>query len=462
MEISYRISWRRSVFFCDASRVEQQTVLRGEGSLRCQAGCSGTIAPMSFVCTGFSATENWSFGENRHTFTFSSTSSSTVTIGFSGSAWLAPFNSAWNIPTTFSLTRRSDTGLINSSPRAITSPVVRLQQGCNHNLQVAISDPDGDIVRCRWAVGSAECGGVCNRFPGAILDSDTCALTYEANRGTGFNAVAIMIEDFLPGSSQPLSSVALQFLVDVFSSSQSCSSQPQFISPTLMGGTCVAIPSGTTFTTQIIASSGEESVSVTQFQTVSPIGLTRSEIQQLPGTQNYFTDVTWTPTADQEDQTHLFCYTAVNSAGQVSEQTCIQLASGFSPPTPVPDTAFPNRTLVQTFNTTWNLTFDQAIQRPSLSAFIRFHNSTEQVVYQIDTSTSSEITFNDNTIFITPDFQFLENMMFYITLDADVVIGMEGCNQGNEPVTDSSFWTFEIPPPEGILLFRSTSSCCDI
>ena len=425
-------------------------MLRGEGDLRCQAGCSGTIAPMSFICTDFSVAENWSFGENRLSFTFSSTSSSTVTIGNTGGNWLAPFNSGWSLPTTFSLTRRSDTGLVNSSPRAITSPVIRLQESCSYTLRLAVSDPDGDIVRCRWGVGSTECGGVCDSFPGAILDSDTCTFTYEASRGTGFNAVAIMIEDFLPGSSEPLSSVALQFLVLVFPSTESCSSQPQFIPPTLMEGACVAIPSGTTFTAQIIASSGGQSISITEFQTVSPMGLMRSEIQQVAGTENYFTDVSWTPTPDQEDQTHLFCYTVVNSAGQVSEQTCIQLASGFSLPMPVPNTALPNQTLVQPFNTTWNLTFDQAIQRPPLSAFIQFHNSTGHIVFQIDTSTSSEITFLDNTIFITPDFQFLEDMMYYITLDANVVIATGGCNQGNGPITDTSFWTFETQPPEGI------------
>ena len=340
-EITYHVSWRRDTgnnYFCDDNIVGNQTMLRGEGDLRCLAGCIGTIAPMSFICTDFSVVENWSFGENRFNHTFSSTSSSTVTIGFTGGNWLAPFNSDWSLPTTFSLARRNDTGVVNSSPRAITAPVIRLQEGCNHTLRIIVSDPDGDIVRCRWAVGQTECGGVCNRFPGAILDSDTCTFTYVANRGTGLNAVAIMIEDFLPGSSVPLSSVALQFLVLVFSSNESCSSRPEFISPTPMGGTCIGIPSGATFTTQITASSGGQSSSITEFQTTSPLGLMRSGIQQIPGTNNYFITVTWTPQPNQEGQTHLFCYTAVNSAGQVSEQTCIQLASGSSSGLCVPNT----------------------------------------------------------------------------------------------------------------------------
>ena len=453
MEVSYRISWRRNSGAggsCSSSTVEQETLLRGEGSMTCRAGCSGTITPMSYICTDFSETENWSFGENRLSYIFSSTSSSTLTIGFSGNAWISPFSSSWSIPATFSLTIRNDTGNINSSPRAITSPVIRLQHGCNHTLQIAVSDPDGDIVRCRWAVGS-ECGGICNRFPGAVLDTNTCTFTYEANRGTGFNAAAIMIEDFLPDSLEPLSSVALQFLVLVFSSTESCSHQPQFIPPTILGGACVAIPNGATFTTQIIASSGGESVSTTEFQTTSPLGLRRSEIQQVPGTNNYFINITWTPEPSQENQTHLFCYTAVNSGGLVSAQNCIQFLSGSNPPQTVPNTALPNQALVHPLNTTWRVSFNQLIQRPSLPAFIQFFdNLTGQMAYQVDTFFSPEIIFNENSISITPNYRFLERATYYITLGRGVVNGLEGCGPGNEPIADKSFWTFQtmdITPP---------------
>ena len=108
-------------------------------------------------------------------------------------------------------------------------------------------------------------------FPGAILDSANCTLTYEANSATGFNAAAVTIEDSIPGSSEPLSSVALQFFDFVFFSNTS-----SLVSHNLCG-TCVAILSGATFTIQIIASSGGQSVSVTEFQTTSPLGLRRSD-----------------------------------------------------------------------------------------------------------------------------------------------------------------------------------------
>ena len=41
-----------------------------------------------------------------------------------------------------------------------------------------VDDVDGDEVRCRWARSSnRECAGVCNAFPGAILDQ-VCTYVY--------------------------------------------------------------------------------------------------------------------------------------------------------------------------------------------------------------------------------------------------------------------------------------------
>ena len=127
---------------------------------------------------------------------------------------------------------RADTGQINSSPRAETTPLLHLQEGCEHTIPLAVSDPDNDTLRCRWAVGR-ECKDICGKFPGAILDSVTCTIKYHANYGIGLKAVAIMIEDYAPRSPHPLSSVSLQFLVFVFSSIQPCSSDTGYFKPTI-------------------------------------------------------------------------------------------------------------------------------------------------------------------------------------------------------------------------------------
>ena len=233
MEVSYQISWRHSHrrYACYGIDVANSFLFKGGGNIKCQYGCSGTIiSPMSYVCKYYSVIDDWTFGEHHVTYNFSQISfDDIVTIGTVSGNWIKEVGEGdWNISTTFSLTKRNDTGRINSSPRVLPTPPLRLQSGCTYTIPLPVSDPDNDTVRCRWAVGS-ECRDVCNQFTGAILDTNTSTITYAANNGTGIYAVAIMMDDYAPGSPhRPLSSVALQFLVLVYYSSQSCPSQIEY------------------------------------------------------------------------------------------------------------------------------------------------------------------------------------------------------------------------------------------
>ena len=441
------MSWRRnssSQFYCDDNTIASGNLLDGEGSLVCQRGCVSSLIPMKYVCTNFSADENWSFGMNDVLLNFVNLAGRTVTMGFSGSAWIAPFDLlSWNVGTTFSLTKRN--GRINSTPRAIAPPVIRLQEGCNHTFALAVSDPDDDIVRCRWAEGE-ECGGICDQFPGAELDSYSCSIHYQANRGARYWAAAIMIEDFIPGSGAPLSSVALQFLVLVVNSTSPCIERPEFIPPTVREGSCVAIPPGTTFHTQLTAISGSFNASIIEIQTTLPLGASKGELGHIENTDSYSVNISWTPEASQQNETHQLCFTAVNSHGESSEQTCIQLLPGHCPPMPVQTTASPNRQLVAPSNTTWRIEFDTDIQRPSVTAFITFHKfNTEDEVFRIDTSLSPEVVFEQsNEIVITPSYLFTEKQNFYINFERGIVQNPQSCGPGSEPVKDKNFWTFEI------------------
>ena len=448
VEISYHISWRRSwssATFCDDTTVSTRTAITGLGSFSCQYGCSGAIASLPYICTDYSTEEDWSYGEYHLVFNFASTTpDNTVTIGFTSCCWVSFGN--WNLSTTFSVARRSDTGLINSSPRAITSPVLRLQQGCNHTIVLAVSDPDNDIVRCRWAVGG-ECAGICHTstFAGATLDSDSCSIKYEANRGTGYQAAAIMIEDFMPGSSRPLSSVSLQFLILIIPATEACSAQPQFIDPTLPNGVCISITPGATFTTQLTANSFSSILSIVEFQTVSPIGTNRGQIQHTPGSNVYYVNIAWTPSASQQNQTHLFCYTALNSVGVSSEQRCVLLAAGYYPPVPYQEHSLSTKQLFHSSNIAIVIRFDRAVKRPSLSShlfFFEFYSDKE--VHRIDTSSSSEITFNNITVTVVPNHLFTERQTYYLTFERGVVQGIEGCGASNDPVMNKNFWVFAI------------------
>ena len=233
IEISYYVSWEQNdtSHECNSSAIENGDLLDGSDSIDCLYSCSGVIRKLSYICTCYSAEDNWSFGKNQLTHVFNDTTDiNTVTIGSIGGFWSSEISGTWNISTTFSLATRSDTGRINSSPRAVTVPLLHLQEGCEHTIPLGVSDPDNDTIRCRWAVGE-ECKGICNQFPGAFLDSNSCTIKYHANYETGIKAVAVMIEDYAPGSSHPLSSVALQFLVEVFSSPHPCPVNADYFKP---------------------------------------------------------------------------------------------------------------------------------------------------------------------------------------------------------------------------------------
>ena len=455
MEVSFHISWSHTSIFCNQSVIDSGILIGvPEDLIYCQHGCSvSAISNVKFRCTDFSIEDNWSFGERQFTYTFNE--GPDITIAFTGGDWISPFG-VWSILTSFSTAKRNDTGRINSTPRAITTPLLRLQANCNHTIRIPVTDPDNDIVRCRWAVGYYdECGSICCGFPGADLDPETCSIMYTANKGVGYRAAAIVIEDFLPGSTVPMSSVGLQFLVLVFSSTRPCSDAPEFIPPTPEDDSCVAIPPGGTFHTMLVAMSGNENDTITEILTVSQAGLQKSDLFHDEDSNVFYVNITWTPTTHEENIIHLFCFRAINSAGLSTSWECVELLAGHNTTlVPIPERVTSNMGLVHPCDTTvtWNVNFDRDIQRPSTTAYITFHEfDTDVIVHRIDTSSSSEVVFaNGSMIVLTPDHVFEGNREYYINFDRGAVIGVEGCRQGNEPVTGRQFWTFKtlnVTPP---------------
>ena len=436
MEITAHFSWRRSSglnYYCNSSTLADSTPIQNS-SVSCQYGCQGSVI-LPFLCTEYSVESDWSYLE-AHSVHLFCLLDNVVTIGTVSNAWVNPYG-RWNISTTFSLNTRADTGEINSSPRVASFPYLYLLEGHHYTIPLAVTDPDNDIVRCRWGNGT-ECSSVCNSIPGAVLDPNSCTIRYHANNGTGLKAVAIMIEDFLPSSTVPLSSVAHQFLVYIVSSLQfSCPLQPYFVTP--QQGICINIPPNTAFTNQLIASSRCSHVSINSTKIIAPIGTIKGVLQHIPDTNNYYTDITWMPTTNQQNDTHLFCFIANSSEGLTSEQSCIKLAV-YHPPSPLRESATPNHQLVYPSNNTLQIMFDRKIQRPSTSVFIRFYKSGE-VVYQIDTSSSLEVNFDGPNLTIVPNYVFTGGSTYHISFDEGAVKSVEGCHLGNNPET---FWTFDV------------------
>lgn len=83
IELNYRVAFRASSgHTCDANTIRNGTLLSGEGSLQCVKGCSDTITTMSYYCTDFSATEDWTSGTNSVKYNLSASSNNLFTFGY--------------------------------------------------------------------------------------------------------------------------------------------------------------------------------------------------------------------------------------------------------------------------------------------------------------------------------------------------------------------------------------------
>ncbi|XP_033118170.1 uncharacterized protein LOC117117811 [Anneissia japonica] len=351
------------------------------------------------------------------------------------------------------LTRRQDTGRLNSSPLSSITPVVRLQYGCNHTLVIPVTDPDSDTVRCRWAVGSRECGDVCGGFLNAVLDEATCTITYQAKYQVGWYAVALMIEDFAsPLSTSPLSQIPLQFLVEVYNNAMPCSSAPYFIDPTPKDGACIAVPENETYFQTIVADSGMEGSGISDIVTVSPFGFSKSEVVQVQSDNRlFYVNLTWTPTKQQEGE-NILCFTAENTEGVTGPQTCIKLVVGVTSPAIVLESLEPNPGAeIVSNHSTWRMKFDKEFVRPTKPTFIRFYDGNDSLVYSIDVSSSPDVVYqpmtNRSITFMTNGLQLLEKQSYYILMDAGVATGLEACGSESSIIRDRFFWTFTIYTP---------------
>ena len=215
----------------------------------------------------------------------------------------------------------------------------------------------------------------------------------------------------------------------------------------------MAIPPRATFAVQLIAFSGRLDFSIVDIETSLPSNAMVGNLTQVPDSDSYYVNVTWTPEASQENQTHTLCFSAVSSNGLMVNESCINLLPGYYLPSPVQATATPNQQLVYPSNATWHIMFNRTIRRPSKASYITFHEfNSEQEVYRIDVSQSQEVAFDQsNGISITPNFTFEEQTRFSIMFDRAVVQGLELCGPESEPLVDKNYWTFEtrdITPPE--------------
>ncbi|XP_035659266.1 uncharacterized protein LOC118404302 [Branchiostoma floridae] len=251
--------------------------------------------------------------------------------------------------------------------------------------------------------------------------------------------------EFPVSHGTPMSRIPLQFLVYVYTANTQCQEQPELVGSSPQDNECIAIADGQTYITSIEAESRTSGAAITEILTVSPPGLTKSQVQIDPNNpQRSHVNITWTPAQSQRGQ-HIFCFHAEDTNGLTSEQRCVTLLVGDTSPDAVPQTLAPVGFIDATNRTEWTIEFDTEIQRPSSSRYIRFYNSSHDQIHVINTRTSSDVSVNNRTLtFWTPPYTF-DTGDFFILMDQGAVVGLHGCAREGPAfpgISDRSVWTF--------------------
>ena len=104
-----------------------------------------------------------------------------LVYSYSSCCWISSLvlyaDSSWLVSTKLDLTPRSDNGKINSSPVSRSPAIFRLHEGCKQSLRIPVEDPDGDVVKCRWA-SKIESNIPSDSFPHGVLDEVMILLSH--------------------------------------------------------------------------------------------------------------------------------------------------------------------------------------------------------------------------------------------------------------------------------------------
>lgn len=288
-------SWRLSAFNSPGTG---SLVITG-GSIDCRIGCQGSIGDTNFFETSKSVFQDWISGEKK--WSVSVPKKSLVRASFSSCCWISlnPGGSNWEIGVMLNTQVRNDTGKINSSPVSIMPSILTIDFGSSSSYKIPITDDDNDTIKCRWSDNSLnEYGDICG--PSALVDLDfkKCEFIINSTRGTyGWYGVSITIDDFAhENSTNPLSSVVVQFLIRVKASSGGCTLKPLITdkkNQTIINA----------YTTRQLKIPLEIQIGCpgSRILEVQLIGPTNMTYQNLTSVNNsiYATSIIWTPTFNQ-------------------------------------------------------------------------------------------------------------------------------------------------------------------
>ncbi|UJR07471.1 hypothetical protein I4U23_011760 [Adineta vaga] len=438
-----RWSWRRSWNAppCSAAIIAAQAPMIGDSfTINCVAGtCGGYWTGMNTLtyCTDFSAPLDVASGEYYQTYTVPINTS--FSIAFAGNAWFSTLvvgsGGFWSVVGRISTLIRPD-GYLNTSPVAVSLPILYKEINIQHVHVVQMSDFDGtDLLKCRWSVGATttinqynECANVCNGVPGATLIGANCTIVFTLTIAGSYAAVAVQIEDFYNAAAYaantPMSSVPLQFLFLGYANPGGCTTAPAIIG-NRPNRACIGVLVGENITEIVITQVYCPGKSIVEYVSSVPVGMTKSAITN-PSTGIYHITLSWVPV----------------SVGFQSPDVIR--------PTLVQGSASPIGTVFQN-HTVFSIQTTKSVNRPNRNGtYIYFWDSTlgGTLVQKYDCGWAPEVTYTGFTTIIRfPIAPWTAGHFYYVTFDSGVASGTEFCGPESAPVTDPTYWVFNIWNP---------------
>ncbi|XP_014900899.1 uncharacterized protein LOC106955309 [Poecilia latipinna] len=248
----------------------------------------------------------------------------------------------------FDYRNRSDINDRGSPPLTTIIPLIRVPSNCQRNINLLVTDADGDDVRCRYAA-DPECN-TCT--PPSVLNvSSSCSLSFSPTNSSdeGPYAVQMVVEDFptqnitltdifdsqvVKTPSDAMSSIPVQFVFRVDPAAPSCTAGeylPRFLPPTPENGDQFYIDFNETLEISVRAEATQAETTELLFS--GPPGVTKSS----SGSGNF--TLTWTPIDSDRGLNKTLCFVVqANSSGSVyqSDLRCVFVTAGESPTTVSP------------------------------------------------------------------------------------------------------------------------------
>ncbi|CAF0745459.1 unnamed protein product [Adineta ricciae] len=453
---------------CTEADVTSLRTIPVSSTMACMANCSSStysglsIAVNTTDCNTIPIISSWG-GERYDQVSLPLTTS--ITIGFTGSAWLTALyidtTGSWSVVNRLNLGLRPD-GFINTSPVTTTLPVILypISQRITHVIQMADND-NSDILQCRWSNSNSgtnynrvdECAGVCSGLPpGTILTGSNCTLSFTLPTANIYYACSIQIEDYYnTAATSPMSSIPIVFLFYGYIASGSACSQR----PTIIGDrpnrACIGVPVGVQFNETIIVQTYCPGQNIVDFVTSSPLGVMHSPISNS-STNIWTMTLTWTPNQNQVGPQG-FCAGAIDNSNLQSDPWCITYLVGYTSPnliqpTYVQGSASPVGTVFQN-QSMFSIQANSLVGRPSRNGTnICFHlDTTNASVVCYDAGYAPNVIYTGYVIVVVVNYTWTPGAFYYVTMDSGFASGSVFCHAESAPIYDKTFWRFNIWDP---------------